>query len=48
VKIIALFDPTTIADFLALRMMGADDVLKMPISLEELLLAVDKVLHEEA
>lgn len=47
VKIIALSGPATIADFLSLRMMGAYDVLQMPLVLQELLLAVDTALHEE-
>lgn len=48
VKIITLADRAVTADFLALRMMGADDVLRMPLGSEELLLAVQTALNEES
>jgi DNA-binding response OmpR family regulator len=47
VKIITLADRTITADFLALRMMGADDVLQTPLGSDELLLAVQAALNEE-
>lgn len=48
VKILALSDAATVADFLALRMMGAQDVLQMPVELQELLHAVEVALSEES
>jgi DNA-binding response OmpR family regulator len=48
VKIITLSDRAVTADFLSLRMMGADDVLRMPLGSEELLLAVQTALNEES
>jgi DNA-binding response OmpR family regulator len=48
VKIIALADRAVTADFLAIRMMGADDVLQMPLGSDELLLAVQTALNEES
>jgi DNA-binding response OmpR family regulator len=47
VKIIVFSDRPIMADFLALRLMGADDVLRMPLGSEELLLAVRTALDEE-
>lgn len=47
IKILALSDPRTVADFLTLRMMGTDDVLQMPVGLDELLHAVNEALHTE-
>ena len=46
-KILALSAPETVANFLALRMMGAQDVLQKPVGLRELLHAVQVALHEE-
>ena len=46
-KIISLSWPNTVVDFLAIRMMGAHDVLQMPVGVHELLHAVQDALTHE-
>ena len=46
-KILLLSKPATVANFFALRVMGADDVLQLPLRPEALLQAVRATLHEE-
>jgi DNA-binding response OmpR family regulator len=41
---IALSSRETVADFLALRLAGVDDVLQMPMGVQDLLQAVETVL----
>jgi len=48
VKVITVSDRSITADFLTIRLMGADDVLQMPLGSDELLLAVQTALKEES
>lgn len=45
-KILVLSESVTVADFLSLRMMGAADVLQLPLAPGALLQAVHAALHE--
>jgi DNA-binding NtrC family response regulator len=48
-KVLSLSWPNTVVDFLALRMMGAHDVLQMPVGVHESLHAVqDALAHDES
>jgi len=47
VKILVLARSATVADFLSLRMMGAADVLQLPLEAPDLLHAVNAALREE-
>lgn len=46
VKILAITSEHETMDFLAVRMMGANDVLRQPLAIKTLLDAVNQVLHE--
>jgi DNA-binding response OmpR family regulator len=46
VRILAIASEQETTDFLAVRMMGADDVLRQPLASKTLLDAVDQALHE--
>jgi DNA-binding response OmpR family regulator len=47
VKILVLVEKDDVVDFLAVRMMGADDVLRQPLGSKALLDAVNQTLRED-